>query len=52
MRSMTTRFLLDAVISITVSAAFLYAGAGLWTALLIPFGWWNYYDGKTHRELA
>jgi hypothetical protein len=49
---MTTRSLLNAAIDITVSAAFLYAGAGLWTALLIPFGWWNFYDGMTRRELT
>jgi len=45
------RIVLDAVIFVGTYVALNVAGAGWWAVLILPFGLWNFYDGKTRGDL-
>jgi hypothetical protein len=49
MTALTKRRFTDAAVFLTTFCALFYAGAGLWALLIVPYGWWNFYDGATRK---
>ena len=47
MKATTKRRLVDIAIFLATFHALYFAGAGFWALLILPFGFWNYYDGLT-----
>lgn len=45
------RKLADFVVTVSVIAALWYLGAGWFSLIAVPYGMWNFYDGKTRGEL-
>lgn len=51
MNPLVIRIGLSFVVYLVVYFSLFHAGAGLWALLIIPFGWWEHYDGLTRREV-
>lgn len=51
MKPLMKRRLIDICISFVTYLTISLAGAGWWALLIVPFGFWNFYDGMTREKL-
>jgi hypothetical protein len=52
MSERTRRRFIAVAIDIAAYAALNLSGAGWWALLILPYGLWSFYDGRTRDELS
>lgn len=51
MSARANRIIIDTLVTTAVLGGLYFAGAGLWALVILPYGFWNFYDGQTRRWL-